>query len=81
MIAAIHARKSTEQHDAETEALSVQTQETGARAFIASRGWSLDEAHVYVDDKKSGALFLGRPAFQQNAARRPSRCVRRGCVV
>jgi DNA invertase Pin-like site-specific DNA recombinase len=61
MIAAIYARKSTKDTNEEK---SVERQEVGAREFIASRGWSLDDAHIYTDDKKSGALFLGRPGFQ-----------------
>lgn len=65
MHAAIYARKSTKgDHDDKTA--SVKTQEEGARAFIsAQEGWSLSEAHVYVDDGVSGALFLQRPSFQR----------------
>ena len=46
------------------EEKSVQRQEIGACDFIAKQGWSLNEAHIYTDDKKSGALYLGRPGFQ-----------------
>jgi DNA invertase Pin-like site-specific DNA recombinase len=65
MTAAIYARKSTEQNDVATEATSVARQVDGARAFIATRGWTLHPAHIYKDDGVSGALFLGRPAFQR----------------
>jgi DNA invertase Pin-like site-specific DNA recombinase len=65
MIAAIYARKSTEQDGHAVEARSVARQVEGARAFIELKGWTLDEAHVYKDDGKSGALFLGRPEFQR----------------
>ena len=65
MIAAIYARKSTEQDGHPTEAKSVPRQVKGARAFIAEKGWTLDQAQVYEDDGKSGALFLGRPEFQR----------------
>lgn len=65
MRAAIYARKSTEQHDVAEEAKSVSRQVEGARAFIATKGWTLHEAHVYMDDGISGALFLGRPDFQR----------------
>ena len=65
MNAAIYARKSTEQEGIADKAKSVDRQEEGARAFITARGWSLDDAHVYIDDGVSGALFLGRPEFQE----------------
>lgn len=54
MIAAIYARKSTEQHG-DAEARSVVTQIANARAFAAARGWTVAEDHVYVDDGISGA--------------------------
>jgi DNA invertase Pin-like site-specific DNA recombinase len=65
MRAAIYARKSNEQNDVAEEQKSVTRQIEGARAFITSRGWSLDEAHVYSDDGVSGALFMGREHFQR----------------
>jgi site-specific DNA recombinase len=64
MIAAIYARKSTTQ-DVADEAKSVTRQVEGARAFIAAKGWTLDEAHVYTDDGVSGALFANRAEFQR----------------
>jgi site-specific DNA recombinase len=65
MRAAIYARKSTEQNDVPEDQKSVTRQIEGARAFIATKGWSLDEMHVYTDDGISGTLFTGRPAFQR----------------
>ncbi len=62
--AAIYARKSTDQSGVAEDARSVTRQEENARAYIAKRGWTLDEAHVYVDDNVSGARFLTRPRFQ-----------------
>jgi DNA invertase Pin-like site-specific DNA recombinase len=62
--AAVYARKSTEQGGS-PEARSVARQVAGARAWVAGRGWTLDDAHVYEDDGVSGALFLGRPEFQR----------------
>ena len=50
MIAAIYARKSTAQDDVADEAKSVTRQVDGARAFITTKGWTLDEQHVYTDD-------------------------------
>jgi DNA invertase Pin-like site-specific DNA recombinase len=63
--AAIYARKSTEQDGVAEGDTSVHRQVTGARAFIASRKWTLDESHVFVDDGASGVLFLGRPEFSR----------------
>ena len=64
MIAAIYARKSTAQ-DVADEAKSVTRQVDGARAFIAAKGWTLDDDHVYTDDGVSGALFANRAEFQR----------------
>jgi hypothetical protein len=55
MIAAIYARKSTEQHAADPDGKSVARQIENARAFAASRGWTVPEHHVYADDAVSGA--------------------------
>jgi DNA invertase Pin-like site-specific DNA recombinase len=63
-IAAIYARKSTEQNVAD-EAKSVTRQIENARAFAASRGWTVADAHVYVDDGISGAEFEKRPGFMR----------------
>jgi site-specific DNA recombinase len=64
MRAAIYARKSTEQNVA-PEAKSVTRQVDNARAFAAARGWTVDDAHVFVDDGKSGAEFARRPGFSR----------------
>jgi DNA invertase Pin-like site-specific DNA recombinase len=66
--AAVYARKSTSQSDVADEAKSVTRQVAGARAFIAARGWTLDERHVFVDDGVSGALFANRAAFTKMMA-------------
>lgn len=67
MRAAIYARKSQKQEGVPENATSVGRQVEGARAFITGKGWTLDEAHVYEDKGKSGALFLARhrPEFQR----------------
>jgi site-specific DNA recombinase len=65
MIAAIYARKSNEQNDVAEEQKSVTRQIEGARAFIASKGWTLAEQQVYSDDGVSGALFANRAEFQR----------------
>ena len=56
MIAAIYARKSTEQNGAD-EVKSVTRQAEHARAYAARKGWTIAEEHVYSDDGISGALF------------------------
>ena len=60
MIAAIYARKSTDQHVADEEK-SVTRQVERARAYATRKGWTVDDAHVYTDDGISGAEFLKRP--------------------
>ena len=63
MIAAIYARKSTEQNGVGEEAKSVTRQIEHARAYAATKGWTVAEAHVYVDDGISGAEFAKRPGL------------------
>ena len=76
MIAAIYARKSTDQNVADEEK-SVTRQVDRARAYAAERGCTVADGHVYSDDGISGAEFLKRPGFLalMNALRprRPSR--------
>src|SRR5262245_20117373 len=60
MIAAIYARKSTEQAGVGDEEKSVIRQVEHARAYAEKRSWTVDEAHVYVDDGISGAVFGSR---------------------
>jgi site-specific DNA recombinase len=62
MIAAVYARKSTEQNVAD-DAKSVTRQVENARAFAAKRGWTVLDEHVYIDDGFSGAEFERRPGF------------------
>src|SRR4051794_26209597 len=65
MIAAIYARKSTEQNDRVDEAKSVRRQIEHARAYAQRKGWEVAEEHVYVDDGISGAEFSGRPSYMR----------------
>jgi DNA invertase Pin-like site-specific DNA recombinase len=44
MIAAVYARKSTEQNGVADEQKSVARQIERARAFAAAKGWAIDEA-------------------------------------
>src|SRR5262249_26885786 len=63
MIAAIYARKSTEQNGVADEDKSVTRQIDHARAYAAKKGWIVADAHIYVDDGISGAEFDRRPGF------------------
>src|SRR4051812_38121418 len=52
---AIDARKSTDQSSIADESKSVTRQVEHARAFAASKGWTVDERFIFVDDGISGA--------------------------
>jgi DNA invertase Pin-like site-specific DNA recombinase len=62
MIAAIYARKSTDQNVSDEEK-SVTRQVERTRAYAALKGWQISEDHIYVDDGISGAEFIKRPGF------------------
>src|SRR5438270_12095680 len=63
MVAAIYARKSTEQTGVADEQKSVSRHVDNARAYAVRKGWTVDEASIYVDDGISGAEFANRPGF------------------
>src|SRR5262245_61542555 len=63
MIAAIYARKSTEQAGVADEQKSVARQVEHGHAYARSKGWVVADEHVYVDDGISGAEFSNRPGF------------------
>ncbi len=63
MIAAIYARKSTEQSGVADDQKSITRQVEHGRAYAARKGWTVDEAAVFVDDGISGAEFASRPGF------------------
>jgi site-specific DNA recombinase len=60
VIAAIYARKSTEQAGAGDKSESVERQLAHARAYAVWKGWMVADAHVYSDDGISGAEFGDR---------------------
>ena len=64
MNAAIYARKSTDQKVSE-EAKSVTRQVDNARAFATSKGWTVNDAHIFIDDGISGTEFKKRPALMR----------------
>lgn len=63
MIAAVYARKSTDQSDVSDAAKSVTRQIEQAKAYSTRKGWAVADAHVYADDGISGAEFSARPGF------------------
>lgn len=63
MIAAIYARKSTEQSGVADEQKSVARQIDNARSYAERKGWQVLDECVYVDDGISGAEFANRPGF------------------
>jgi len=64
MVAAIYARKSTDQNISD-EQRSVTRQVARAREYAARKGWTTPDEHLYVDDGVSGAEFENRPALQR----------------
>jgi site-specific DNA recombinase len=60
MIAALYGRKSSDQVGAGVNSESVERQLAHARAYAASKGWSVADGHVYADDGISGAEFGDR---------------------
>jgi site-specific DNA recombinase len=64
MIAAVYARKSTDELDKAPDARSCERQIAQARAYASRQGWTVVDAHVYMDEAVSGAQFdrpgLGR---------------------
>jgi len=62
-VAAIYARKSTDQVGVSDESRSVTRQIEHATAYALRKGWAVAETHVYSDDGISGAEFVKRPGF------------------
>src|SRR3954452_12420466 len=63
MIAAIYARKSTDQSGVVDDQKSVARQIDHARQYAARKGWNVDDRYVFADDGVSGAEFSNRPGF------------------
>src|SRR5438093_12267507 len=64
-LAAIYARKRTEQNGVAGEAGSVARQADHARAYAARKGWAVADEHIYIDDGISGAEFARRPGVMR----------------
>src|SRR5215467_13701524 len=63
VVAALYARKSTEQTGVTDEQRSVTRQIEHARAWALARGWVVRDEYVFVDDGISGAEFQKRPGL------------------
>ena len=63
MIAAVYARKSTEQSGISEEAKSVTRQIEHAKLYALRRGCTVGDEYVYSDDGISGAEFSKRPGL------------------
>ncbi len=61
--AAIYARKSTDDNDRNLENKSITRQVEHAKAYAASKGWTVNPEHIYVDDGISGADYQTRAGF------------------
>jgi DNA invertase Pin-like site-specific DNA recombinase len=62
-VAAILARKSTEQVGVTDEQRSVTRQVEHARAYALAHGWVVRDEYIFVDDGISGAEFRKRPGL------------------
>ncbi len=63
MIAAIYARKSTDQNGVADAQKSVTRQIERAKEYAVEKGWTVSDAYIYQDDGVSGAEFKTRPGF------------------
>ena len=63
MIAAVYARKSTDQSGVADAEKSVTRQIEHASDYAVGKGWTVAPEHVYSDDGISGAEFDNRPGF------------------
>lgn len=63
MIAAIYARKSTEQRGVSEETRSVTRQVDHATAYAKEKGWTVNPEYIMIDDGISGAEFVKRPGL------------------
>jgi DNA invertase Pin-like site-specific DNA recombinase len=63
MIAAIYARKSTDQSGVSDDQKSVARQIEHATSYAREKGWAVRDELVFIDDGISGAEFTNRPGF------------------
>jgi hypothetical protein len=72
LVAAILARKSTEQVGVTDEQRSVTRQVEHARAYALAHGWIVRDEDIFVDDGISGAEFRKRPGLTRLPERTPA---------
>ena len=65
MIAAIYARKSTDQSNVADEAKSVSRQVENARAYAVKKGWTIDDRFIFVDDAEEVLRHALTPAVTE----------------
>jgi hypothetical protein len=63
MIAAIYARKSTDDSDKNKEARSTTRQIERGTEYAQAKGWMVDPRYVFVDDAVSGDEWKHRPGW------------------
>jgi DNA invertase Pin-like site-specific DNA recombinase len=63
VIAAIYARKSTDDSDRDAEAHSCDRQIEGATRYAAEQGSTVDARYIFRDDAVSGAEWKHRPGW------------------
>lgn len=63
MRTAIYARKSTDDNDKILDNKSITRQVDRSIAYAESKGWTVDEENVFLDDGISGAEFKNRPGL------------------
>jgi hypothetical protein len=63
MIAAIYARKSTDDSDRTDEARSTTRQVDRATEYARAKGWTVDPRYIFTDEAVSGAEWTRRPGF------------------
>jgi DNA invertase Pin-like site-specific DNA recombinase len=65
MIAAIYARRSDDQNERDEDAKSITRQVERARAYAERKGWTVDDANIFVDDGVRGAEFARRQGYMR----------------
>jgi DNA invertase Pin-like site-specific DNA recombinase len=68
MIAAIYARKSTDDSDRNEDARSTARQIERAREYAVLKGWAVDEQYIFVDEAVSGVEWQHRHGFNRLVA-------------
>jgi site-specific DNA recombinase len=65
IVAAVYARKSTDDSDRSEEARSTTRQIERATEYARAKGWTVDPRYIFVDDAVSGAEWQRRPGLKR----------------